>query len=316
MKPDVIVREFKAQDYRDIVDGGYIFDLTELRLRRMCKGLILKVIHALGQEEKNVFVACSPDEEKIFGIVTLRKINDSLWGVWNIFVSPTYRGRGISSVLYEESFKYLRRKGVKKLVGSVGHDNIASIRSIQKTWDGYLSQKYCYSSGVVPCLRKEKQGRIRIRNFRSNDREMLFEAYKESTTEDWYTFLDISEGNVLERFIDHIYSKGLWRLLFTTRILVAEESGVIKGYVIIRRGRFLRFARTATAFLFLSQRVSYDLEESLIREALYDLFIRGVKEVSMYCLTRSVDILDEILSNFGFQVQSFLVPIKGLERST
>ena len=30
MKPDVTVREFKAQDYRDVVDGGYVFDLTEL----------------------------------------------------------------------------------------------------------------------------------------------------------------------------------------------------------------------------------------------------------------------------------------------
>ena len=315
MKPNTIVREFKAEDYRDIVDGGYIFDLTELRLRRMCKGVLLKVIHTLGQEEKKIFVACSPDEEKIFGIVTLRKINESLWGVWNIFVSPTHRGRGISSILYEESFKYLRRKGVKKLVGSVGLDNIASIRSIQKTWDRYLSQKYYYSSGVVPYIRKEKLGHISIRDFRSDDRKTLFETYKGSTTEDWYTFLEISERNFLERFIDNIYSKGLWRLPFTTRILVVEESGIIKGYIIIRRGRFLRFQKTATAFMFLSQRLSYDLGESLISEALYDLFIRGVKEFSIYCLTRNVGLLNEVLTNFGFDFHSFLIPIKNLERS-
>ena len=55
--------------------------------------------------------------------------------VYEVFTSPPYRGRGISSLRSLEMERYLRGKGHRRLVAAVGPENWAATRS--KTKAGY-----------------------------------------------------------------------------------------------------------------------------------------------------------------------------------
>lgn len=311
--PAIFVRDFKAKDYDDIADAGYPFDISGLIKKTKYRGLIWKAIHTLGRKEEKFFVAYSIDDRKAVGIMTLRKITDTLWGLWNIFVSSSHRRRGIGSMIYQTSFDYLRRKGVEKLVGSVSVNNVPSIKGLHKTWDEFLSQKYHFSRGTVPHIHWRRAHEAVIREYKSDDRMSLFRIYKETTNKDWYTFLEIDKDNFLERFIEDIQMKGLMRLLFNRQILIGEEDGNAKAYIIIITNHLpKRFSDFSIMFLFISPKASSETGKSLVREAFLKLSSKGIKRVSIYSLAKNENLLDDIIKNFGFAIEPFLVPIKKL----
>jgi len=310
MKPDIVIREYSPSDYQDIVNAGYPFNLADLKSRQGWKGWILKLVYFLARLDRKVFVAYPTEDRRTVGMVTLIKISDRIWGFWNIFVSSSHRRRGISTQLYQKCLEYLRNKGVKKAVGSVTIDNIASIRGLEKTWDRFLSQRFYHYSGTVPPARSAKTDGIIIRNFHPGDRETLSQIYNRCTNEDWNTSLEITKKNFLDRFIGNIYGKGFSKLLFSKRILIAEHNEKIAGYAIVTRKRFLqKIPDTATLLLFLPPQISYEVGASFINEIFSDLAMKGVKTISVYSHAHDKGATKQILTSLNMTPKTLMVPI-------
>lgn len=310
MQPDIIIREFSSSDYQDILNAGYPFSLTDLKSWHGWKGWILRIIYFLARLDRKVFVAYSTQDRRAVGIVTLTKISNRIWGAWNIFVSPSHRRHGISTQLYQKSFEYLRNNKIKKAVGSVTIDNIASIRGLEKTWDRFISQKFYHYSGTVPPTLSTKTNGIIIRNFHPRNRETLFQIYNRCTSEDWKTSLEITKKNFLDRFIGNIYGKGFSKLLLARRILIAEHNGKIAGYSIVARKRLLqKILNSATLFLFLPPHIPYEVGEILIKEIIHDLAKKGVKTISVYSPAHDKDTTKLILTSLNITPTTLMVPI-------
>lgn len=310
MKLDIIIREYSPSDYQDIVNAEYPFNLGDLKSWHEWKGLILRIIYFLARLDRKVFVAYSTEDQKTVGIVTLIKISDRIWGIWNIFVSPSHRRRGISTQLYQKCFEYLRNKGVKKAVGSVTIGNIASMRGLEKTWDRFVPQRFYHYSGTVPPARSVKTDGIIIRNFHPRDRETLFQTYNRCTNENWNTSLEITKKNFLDRFIGNIYGKGFSKLLFAKRILIAEDNERIIGYAVVTRKRFLqKISDTATLLFFLAPQISYEVGLSFVNEILSDLAKKGVKTISVYSHAHDKDAMKQILTDLNMTPTTLMIPI-------
>lgn len=310
MKSSIITREYSPSDYRDIVNAGYPFNLTDLKSQCGWKGWILRIVYFLLRLDRKMFIAYSKEDRKTVGVVTLTKINDSIWGVWNAFVSTSYRRRGISTQLYLKCFEYLRNHGVKKAVGSVAIDNIASKGGLEKTWDRFISQTFCHYSGNIHLPPSTKTVGIIIRNFYPRDRETLSEIFRKCAMEDWNTSLEITKKNFLDRFIGNIYGRGLSRLLFEKRVLIAEHNKRIVAYAIVTRKRFLqKTSDNATLFLFLPPRLAMENGVSFIKKILSDLIKKGVKTISVYSHAHDKDVTERILTALNMTPTTLMVPI-------
>jgi RimJ/RimL family protein N-acetyltransferase len=310
MKSDIIIKDYSPSDYQDIVYAGYPFNLADLKSWHGWKGWVLRIIYFFARLDRKVFVAYSTDDRKTVGIVTLTKINDRIWGLWNIFVSPSHRRQGISTQLYQKCFQYLRNKKVKKAVGSVEIDNIGSIKGLEKTWDRFLSQKFYYYSGTAASVPCAKTDGIIIRNFHPRDREILFQIFNRCTSQDWKTSLEITKENFLDRFIGKTYGKGLSKLLTEKRIFIAEENGKIVGYTIVARRCFVqKSSNAATLFLFFDPQLSYEVTLSSISKIVSTLIVKGTKTLSVYSLAHDENTVEQVLTNLNMTPKTLMVPI-------
>lgn len=98
--------------------------------------IVLKTL--LLNQEEIILVAYSKKDRKAVGVITLRKITDNLWGIWSVFVSPLYRGKKITSLLYQESFKLLKERKIKKVAVFLFLDDVASVKGVRRNWQGLL----------------------------------------------------------------------------------------------------------------------------------------------------------------------------------
>lgn len=312
MHQNIMVRDYKTKDYRDIVEAGYPFSTTMFGMSFELKRKILDIAEQL---ERNFLVAYSLDKKKAVGLVTLKEINGNLWGIWDIFVSPTHRGRRISSLLYQASFDYLRKRGVRKAVGSVRTANMASIRSIERNWDRFLSQGfhfYKYSGKALDIQNTWRKG-IVLRDFNLSDRNSLFEIYKQCANEDWLSFLEIDSNNFLDRFIQYPCYTGLLRLLIRKEILIAEKQSWTMGYVIVSVPRLPIYKNTVRLYLFMSSKLSTREAIALIIEISNLMLSRKLSNIYMYSIgtndQKLLQIANELRIKFGFTVSKNLVAV-------
>jgi hypothetical protein len=184
------------------------------------------------------------------------------------------------------------------------------VKSIQKTWDGFLSPKVYFYSGTVPHAEIKVSSGVVIRVYSRDDRKDLFELYKVCCSEDWYSFLEINEKNFLDRFIDQMSPRGLLSSFVKKKILIAAEGKVAKAYVIIVGNRFRQKARVF--FLFLPPGVSPYVAESLITNALNDPFITGATQLTIYSVVTNDAPLDQILPEIASKRQIHMIPKKTL----
>lgn len=312
----IVVREYLASDFKDILHAKYPFSTAEFG--SFYKNWKSKLLDTLEQLETKRLVAYCPDKKQTVGIVTLKEINTNLWGAGGVYVSPEYRRHGISLRLYKASFAYLQQRGVKKVVVAVEVNNIPSIKGIERTWDGFLSQKYYECHGSISRVRNENQRGVFTRDFCSHDRHTLFEIYEECTCEDWRTFLETDKSNFLERIIPgHSFHGGLLKFLLKNRIWIAEgHDGTIKGYG-VTPAYILPISRNiAVLYFFMFTQLTTQEAVAIFKNLSNVLFLNGFKGVSVFSINRNEKLLrnfsNALRTNFGFRISQNLVGIKTL----
>ena len=307
----MIVRKYHPRDFKDLADSGYVFGLQSFESGEI-RDLKIKALKALGGIMEEHLVALPIDQKKAVGFVTLRKITDTLFGVWNIFVHPDFRRRGISSLLYRSSFEYLAEKGIRKAVGSVAVNNVASVKGLKKTWDGFLSQHFYYipNAGIeltgLPHYQSELS-KVSFSHLRKRMRDVLFATYKNCVNEDWYTFLEIDRDNLLERFIDYPrYSKGFLSMMFDKYVLFDESK--CEGYVAIIGSKIVG---SAELHLFIPRGLPNNTVKSLLAKANQELRLRQ-KKGPVFCLTGDELQFQRLLSDLKLKAIPHIVSIKYL----
>jgi predicted acetyltransferase len=309
---DIIIRKYKSSDYRDIVNSGYPFDAKSLGTIGHLK---TKLQNILGLIKEDNLVAFDRNKEMVVGIVTLRRITNTLWHMWDIFVHPDLRGRGIASLIYRSSFQYCAERGGRKAVESVAVDNVASIKSITKTWDDFLSQRFYKVPNVDTKLTnlpyQLKISRVSISHLRKDERDALFATYKNCVNEDLLSFLEINRDNFLERFIDfHPYSGPRARLLsiISNKYILFDKDKCAEGYA-VTIGSKMR--RSAILYLYISKGSSDKTVILLLLKAIQELRLKGIKAY-MVCVTCDELQLHRILSKLNLQAIPYLIAIKYL----
>jgi GNAT superfamily N-acetyltransferase len=291
MEEDIIIRKYVKSDYDDIAEAGYFnyfYDSylpqsLDIRLkhaidRKEIEKMVLKQV--ILNREEIILVAHSRKDRKIVGTIKLRKITDSLWGLWHIFVSPSYRGRRIAELLYQDAFKLLKEKKVEKVVGAVSTENVASVKSARfgRTWDDFLPTRI-FNIGFnigknVKTLKYMPKEDIKLREFHG-EKEELFQIFMNCVGKRFCSVLEIDRSNFLDRifgsgYIESMESNFLTKLIMRKNIIVAECEGKITGYGISIARRFLPPYHVLHLFADISENLNvckvllaYDLAKSV-----------------------------------------------------
>jgi L-amino acid N-acyltransferase YncA len=291
---DVVFREYARSDFEDIVKAGYPFSLA--KFGSMLKDVLFKFQDALERLETKRLVVYNQKDKKIVGIVTLKEIKPELWGIWGIFISPQYRGRGLSVPFYKACFSYLKRRGIRKAVGSVEIKNVPSVKTIERMWDGFFSQRYFECRGSFSHALCQKEGKLEIRVSKLSDRNALYQLFCQCANSDWRNFLEIDESNFLERIIPGAtFASGIFKFLSKNKIIVAENpQGVIQAYAVIPSRSTLLNRGSICLYFFLSPKLSSKDALVILREFLCSSFVGTFREYSLFSINRNEVLLFEL----------------------
>jgi len=318
---DIIIRRYVDKDNADIIEAGYPFDsyltpslygrLRNFINRKEIKKIVLKTL--LLNQEEIILVAYSKKDRKAVGVITLRKITDNLWGIWDIFVSPSSRGKGIASLLYRESFKLLKERKIKKVVGMVFLDNVASIKSIQRNWQEYLSTRIFVCEKKSQMDKDKLPNKIKIRKLHGEKRN-LFETFRNCVGEQWCRVLEIDKNNFLDRvfgpaYFEPINKNFLTRSMMKNDVLIAEYKGKIEGYAISRMARFFHAYHALHLFVPVSDDFDDVCRELLIKAFNPSMYNKKSKFDFIYVGNEKVE---NRLRKLGFEVRQGVVPYKYL----
>lgn len=318
-KNGITIRKYAEKDYVDLIASGYPHNSYLKpdffnRLKNLFKAkeigkFILKTFF-LNQEEV-LLVAYSTEARKAVGVITLRKINDSLWGMWDIFVSPSFRGKRIASLLYQEAFEFLRNRNVRKVVGSITlvPDRLASLKSVERNWPGYLSTR------VFECARSEGPDeydfdQITVRKIRSGEEKTLFQVFRRCVEEEWCNCLEIDRDDFLDRIFGYVYFEAFSKNLLTKiamkrNIFVAEYKGEVRGYAISRMVRLV--LAEYNLHLFVPPSKNFDELSKALLNAAFDPFMYKRKKKFTFIYLGNKE-MQSYLRNLGFEVVERLIP--------
>lgn len=310
---NIVVRRCTDKDCTDIIKAGYPFYSSTLSLssslkninRKEIKRILLRNLLPLNKEGINL-AAYSKKDRKAVGVVTLRKVTDSLWVMSSIFVSPSSRGKRIASLLYQESFKLLKERKIKKVAGTVFLDNVASVKSVQRNWQGFLPARIfeCKKGKQMDESKLPKEILIRKIHDEKGD---LFETFRNCVGEQWCRVLEMDKTNFLDRlsgpaYFEPIRKNFLTRLILKVDVLVAEYKGKTEGYAISRTDRFFQ----AFHYLHLFVPVSDNFED-----VSKGLLIKALNPSTYTVCVGDVEI-ENRLRKLGFQVRQAVVAYKHL----
>jgi ribosomal protein S18 acetylase RimI-like enzyme len=217
---EIIVRQGNNADYKYLAKYGLRFLIRFQNFK------------FLFNQKNYSLVAFSTLKKKAIGIVYLQKINDDVWGIWSTFIAPDFRGKGIASNLYNKSFEFLRRKDVKKVIGSVSAWNTPSVGNITKIWDGFLD-KVNYKLNVP--LGSERVPSIEIKKLANNNIQECWDIFSKNMRKEWIGYLEINKENFIDRVYGsagcEAYSQKMSRkLLVQSELLKVKQNERILGY--------------------------------------------------------------------------------------
>jgi hypothetical protein len=295
----ISIREYRASDLNDLVNANYPIENVP-ELTNPYKTLKSKIFDALKMSETRRLVLYHKKHKKCIGIVTLRKVNKNLWGIWDIYVAPSY----------------LKQRCVKKTFGSVDINNIPSRKTIERIWDSYLPQKYYRFNASVPLLiRKVPQSQITVRDANPKDKKSLFQIYCQCVSKKWKEFLEINESNFrLPKNPGPPFPEGMLRLISPKRVLIAENlNGQIVGYAVTKYNITPIIVYPASLYLFLSPNLSSDNATAVLSGFVRFLHRKGYTKFEMFSININEKLLDEIsltLEKCGIKISKFLVCTK------
>lgn len=318
----LVIRRYTAKDYTDILESGYPFTsylkpslLSRIRNVLNAKEMQKIVIRTLLlNQEETILVAFSKEENKAVAAITLRKITEDLWGIWNVFVSPSYRGRRIASSLYQKSFKLLEQKYAKKAVGVVRVDNTASVKSIERNWQGFLGKRILSCSMNTRAVYRQIRHRTMTRTMMRGEKRSLFKIYGQCVGEEWCSLLEIDPDSFTSRifgvgFFEPIGKNLATRLLIKSHVRVAESEGGILGYGIYRTTRFL--TNYSYFNLYVSSSKDFDdICSSLLYDALDESNRDGKDQLTLVFIGNSR--MKKLLAELGLEPRESLVAYRCL----
>ncbi|NWG11074.1 GNAT family N-acetyltransferase [Candidatus Bathyarchaeota archaeon] len=239
---NIVITKYKRAHFPDFVQAGYYEHLHHY-MEPNAAGFLKEFVYRklLLTQKEITFVAYSKSEKKAVGSITGRRITDSLWGIWNIFVMPTYRGRRIAQMLITEIANHLKSKNVEKIISHVRKSNVPSIKHSQKS--GWKSLGY----SIFECERNHpiiegSSQKIKIRKFHRDDKKQLFNVYERCMGKQWCSYLEINSENYLNRLFGPAFWEPYGRLSWLAMkkdVIVAESKGELKGYSLSRAIRFI-----------------------------------------------------------------------------
>ncbi len=319
-KEDIIVRKYIDKDYTDIIKAGYPFysylrpnlynRMKNLISRKEIKKILLKTFF-LSQEEI-ILVAYSKKDRKAVGAITLRKITDNLWGIWSVFVSPLYRGKRIASLLYQESFKLLKERKIKKVIALVFLDNVASVKSIRRNWKGFLSTRIFMCEKKSQMDENKLPNKIRIR--KPHQKKDLFKTFRNCVGEQWCRILEIDKNNFLDRVFwracfEPISKNFLTRSIMKNDILIAEYKGKMEGHAMSQMVRFFHVYHHSHLFVPVSDNFDDVCKGLLVKALNPSIYNKKGKLNFIYIGNVKVE---NHLRKLGFEIKQGLVSYKYL----
>jgi GNAT superfamily N-acetyltransferase len=297
----------KKEYYSSLVRAGYYLPLHSFlkpNLSGVSQELVTKVF--LLNKEEIRFDAYSEKHQETVGLVKARKITNCLWGLWDIFVLPKYRGRRIASVLLTATARYLEGKGVKKLISTVSIDNIASIRhSIRSGWT--LLQNRIFRCWKDDSMRRHNVGRIIVRKLCKCDRRELYNFFQFCVGKEWCEYLEIDQDSFLNRIFGPAYFEEygpLSKVVVKKDVHIAQSNGELRGYAISRAPRVFNIGCTIHLFVPISEHFG-QVCSALLSETFRSSSAEKIDKCVIVCVG-SHDIRKN-LEGLGFKVQESFV---------
>jgi GNAT superfamily N-acetyltransferase len=232
---NIVITKYKKEHYPDFVEAGYYEHLRHYMKPNVAGFLKEFAYRKLLLTQKEVtFVAYSKSEKKAVGSIAGRRITDSLWGIWSIFVIPPYRGRRIANMLITEVANYLKDRNVKKIVSHVRKSNVPSMKHSQRSGWNLLGYSIFKCDRNAPIIENNPQ-KIKVRKLLRTDNEKLFDVYEHCMGRKWCNYLEVNSENYLNRLFGPAFWEPYGRLSWLAIkkcVVAAESEEELKGYAV------------------------------------------------------------------------------------
>jgi L-amino acid N-acyltransferase YncA len=232
-----IIVTCKKQHWLGLLENGHCWQSdcsTNLGLTGHIRQFTYETL--LLNKERRTLIAYSGNEKQTIGLIRARRITEHLWGVWNIYVLPAYRGKRVGSLLLTKMAHYLKRRGVQKLVSIVSVDNIPSMKHSRRSGWKPL-QKGIFECERIGPLPHTNSNNIMLRKSCKAEKDRLFTIYKQCVGEEWQAYLEMKPNS----FLDRVWGPAFFeeyspfsKIAMKKNILVAEIDGKIAGYALSR----------------------------------------------------------------------------------
>lgn len=304
---DIAVTMYEKERHADFFEASHYLPLHNY-FKPDAVGRLKEFVHRalfLNQDEITL-IAYSVKYKKAVGSITARKITERLWGAWNIFVLPEYRGRRIASLLLKETVHHLKRKKVEKLVSHVAKNNISCIRHSRGSGWNPLCNRLFKCERIGPIAEHNFKG-ITVRELRHGEKKQLFDIFELCVGKQWCSYLEMNPEN----FLDRIYGPALWeqygllsKVAIRKDIKVAESGGELRGYAISRAIRLTKIDYVTHLFVPIYK----DFEKickSLLLKGSQPRSHRAQNKFSFAYVGDNES--HEHIHKFGFETEEFLV---------
>jgi len=297
----------KKEYCSSLVRAGYYLPLHSFlkpNLSGVSKEFVSKVF--LLNKEEIRFIAYSEKQQEPVGLVKARRITNRLWGLWDLFVLPRYRGRRIASVLLAATARYLEGKGVKKLISTVSVDNIACITHSRRSGWTLLQNRIfrCENDGS---MRRHNVGRIIVRKLCECDRSELYNFFQFCVGKEWCEYLEIDQGSFLNRIFGPAYFEeygSLYKVVVKKDVHIAQSNGELRGYVISRAPRVFNIGCTIHLFVPISEHFG-QVCSALLSETFRSSSAEKIDKCVIVCVGSHG--IRNNLEGLGFKVQESFV---------
>lgn len=294
---DVIVRDYRPDDYDEALKSGYVFSPYFLR-----PSIVSRTLRLFGSTDWFTLVAYHKVKRRIAGVITYLKYTDTIWVTGPLFVSPDFRRMGIGSLLTSAANALLKKTGVKRAFGDVPLDNPVVRLHSNLGMKPLVSMLHVWGALNQSSWSRRVYQDVKSREAKNLDFHRLFKVYKESVTQSWLRFFGIDESNFLCEYSQSV--RAIPMIAKRHVVIEADIDEKTRGYSLVTLPRIalsgiLRFAEVDI----FAPSNTREVAGALIMESMERLQKWAISHLQLYFISNSPNFrcLEDLLDSLNLR---------------
>ena len=204
----VAIRKLSLKDVEVLLNVGFLYkSVLEESFGKGFSKIVGLIPRSIG------IVACSIQEDRALGFLSLVEHTHRLSSIKFVFVDPNFRKLGIATGLINYAKSLAKERGAKKVfLNANSIDNALVHFYIKRGFNLITNGSMVWGGGSSDKLKKEKLKTLNSFETNSEERkQQAFNVYKKCMGQGWINFFEINMKNLINGFSQdytpHLFSK-------------------------------------------------------------------------------------------------------------